>query len=245
MVRRQRQRTFAMVEDAVDCKDVLDKGGWKSDGVYLIQPPGEDAYRPVRCKMSILGGGWTVIQRRIDGSVNFVQNWEHYKHGFGDVSGEFWYGNEKIHSLTSSSDSEIIFELQSEDSIFYYPFYEQFAVDSEANKYKLHVSGYVHKYGPVMPAYAFANLHADDFLHLDQMKFSTYDQDNDAHNSVACSTEWYGNTAWWFRSCTPSNLNGLFGINSNEGIKWEQITNDASKNTKSLKSTEMMIRRKS
>lgn len=31
------------------------------------------------CEQGIDGGGWTVIQTRRDGSVNFFRNWENYK----------------------------------------------------------------------------------------------------------------------------------------------------------------------
>ncbi len=29
--------------------------------------------------------------------TNFSRTWYHYKHGFGDLHGEFWYGNDFIH----------------------------------------------------------------------------------------------------------------------------------------------------
>ena len=45
---------------------------------------------------------WTVIQNRFDGSVDFNRNWTDYKHRFGDVSGEYWLGNEVIHQLTAN-----------------------------------------------------------------------------------------------------------------------------------------------
>ncbi|CAF4021142.1 unnamed protein product, partial [Rotaria sp. Silwood1] len=45
--------------------------------------------------------GWTVIQRRINGTIDFYRGWDDYKNGFGDLHTEFWLGNEKIHQLTN------------------------------------------------------------------------------------------------------------------------------------------------
>lgn len=35
------------------------------------------------------GGGSTVIQRRVDGSVEFDQTWNKYEQGFGDMESEY------------------------------------------------------------------------------------------------------------------------------------------------------------
>ena len=41
-----------------------------------------------------------MIQERMDGSVNFKRTQEDYKHGFGNLVGEFWLGLDKINRLT-------------------------------------------------------------------------------------------------------------------------------------------------
>lgn len=53
--------------------------GHSTSGMYLIRP--DEAERPVQawCEQDIDNGGWTVIQSRRDGSVNFFRNWDNYK----------------------------------------------------------------------------------------------------------------------------------------------------------------------
>ena len=60
-----------------DCK-AHRQNGMRIDGYYTVTMNG---YRTteVYCDQTTYGGGWTVIQRRMDGSVNFYRRWEEYK----------------------------------------------------------------------------------------------------------------------------------------------------------------------
>ena len=53
--------------------------------------------------MTTDGGGWIVIQKRFDGSVDFYRDWKTNKDGFGDANGEYWVGNEFIHQFTKAN----------------------------------------------------------------------------------------------------------------------------------------------
>jgi len=92
----------------------------------------------VYCDQETAGGGWTVIQRRQDGSVDFYRGWQDYKNGFGNLTGEFWLGNDNIHELTNPTKNRLRVELED-----VFAEYDYFSVDNEANKYKLSLGAYV------------------------------------------------------------------------------------------------------
>ena len=65
-------------------------------GVYTIYPDDTPPFN-VYCDQTIAGEGWTVIQKRLKGSVNFNRAWDDYKHGL-----------EKIRRLTKNKLKESI-----------------------------------------------------------------------------------------------------------------------------------------
>ncbi|XP_071880902.1 tenascin-X isoform X23 [Anas platyrhynchos] len=167
---------------------------------------GGDRQRPLRvfCDMETDGGGWLVFQRRMNGATDFWRGWEEYAHGFGNVSQEFWLGNEALHALTAAGPTELRVDLRTPlDAAFAH--YRDFAVAGPEEHYRLHLGTYSGTAGDAM------SYHAGS-------PFSTRDRDP-RRRPRPCAIAYTG--AWWYRNCHYANLNGRYGTPyDHQGINW-------------------------
>ena len=58
--------------------------------------------------------------------LNFTRSWEDYKNGFGNLHGEFWFGNDFLHKLTTANGMMLRVELEDFDGAFAYAEYLNF-----------------------------------------------------------------------------------------------------------------------
>ncbi|KAJ8311288.1 hypothetical protein KUTeg_011160 [Tegillarca granosa] len=198
-----------------DCEDLY-KMGNTIDGVYSIYRKGSQY--DVYCDMN--RHGWTVFQRRLDGSTDFYRDWNSYVTGFGNMSCEFWLGLEKIYELTSSATYSLRFDMEDFNGVRKFALYDNFKLDDASKNYKLNFDNYIGNAG-------------DSFSYHKGNRFATFDNDH-----YGCSVGYSG--AWWYNLCLYSNLNGLY--NSTEfgkGINWKNWHGLYY----SLKTTEIKIRR--
>jgi len=224
-----------------DCVEATAKT--ERSAIYKIVIPSysEDPFKVV-CDAETQGGGWTVILKRMDGSVSFYRNWRAYKKGFGDFDGEFFLGLDKIHALTSEESQELLVLLEDFNGNSTYEKYDKFAIGDESEGYALNILGK-------------ASGTAGDSLRIHHGKnFSTFDHDS----TGGCAKGSHG--AWWYENCHRrykgifiafkaalitfypfSNLAGKY--NSTErgkGVNWQSWRGWEY----SLKSATMMIRPK-
>ncbi|XP_066297309.1 angiopoietin-2-like [Branchiostoma lanceolatum] len=199
---------------ARDCVELYERGSI-TNGVYVIRPlsyPGDPF--PVYCDMENKNGGWTTVQRRQDGTVDFNRTWEEYARGFGDLEGEFWLGLDKLHALTSRGKYILHLDFTDWEGNSAFSEYRSFRVGGEEDDYTLHLSGY------------FTGSTAGDAMlrpvPLDGMKFTTRDRDND---ECGCNcAEKFGGGGWWYWRCGDSFLNGKYHdshkCKTKQGIAW-------------------------
>uniref|UniRef100_H3DMC2 Fibrinogen-like 2a n=1 Tax=Tetraodon nigroviridis TaxID=99883 RepID=H3DMC2_TETNG len=225
-----------------DCSDynVLEA---KKNGVYRVTPDPRNGTFEVFCDMESFGGGWTVIQQRLNGSISFNRTWAEYKKGFGGLRGEFWLGNDHIHLLTKAKDMILRIELEDFEGVREYAKYDQFYVANEFLRYRLSVSGYSGTAGNA--------LNFNKHFNHDQKFFSTPDRDNDLYPSGNCGA--YYSSGWWFDACMSANLNGKYYHKRYKGVRngifwgtWHNMTTEyyPTNYRQAFKTVKMMIRPK-
>ncbi|XP_043918354.1 fibrinogen-like protein 1 [Protopterus annectens] len=204
-----------------DCAEIYNAGHHQS-AFYNIQPLMSSRSFWVYCDMTE-GGGWTVIQRRVDGSVGFDRDWNDYKQGFGNFqsdNGEYWLGNDNIHYLTSQGDYNLRINLQDFEEGSRHAEYTNFKVGQEQDSYPLSFGSYSGSAGDSLSG----GFHPEVqwWANHNGMKFSTRDRDNDRYEKN-CAKE--DRSGWWFNRCHAANLNGLYyngpySADTDNGIVW-------------------------
>ncbi|XP_038071335.1 ficolin-2-like [Patiria miniata] len=209
------------------CKQLL-ATGYKQSGVYTIYPDSLSGGLQVYCDQTDNGGGWIVFQRRQDGTVDFYRDWNHYRAGFGSLTGEFWLGNDNLRNLTESNGGWTL-QIDLED-------FQGQKRTAAYSSFKIMGDKYVLEIG------SFSGDAGDALWIHNNKAFTTQDEDNDKKTDGNCAQLFEG--AWWFDRCHWSHLNGKYYPNGApplaHGVQWgSHVVWDSSI---SLKKTTMKIR---
>uniref|UniRef100_A0A672GSB8 Microfibril associated protein 4 n=2 Tax=Salarias fasciatus TaxID=181472 RepID=A0A672GSB8_SALFA len=209
----------------LDCQDIYEHYKNRPSAVYTIYP--SDIWNPVKvyCDMKTDGGTWTVIQRRMDGSINFYRPWDQYKRGFGNAEGEYWLGLDNIHNLTRKKKYELYVDMMDFTGRKVHARYTTFSVGPGCVKYTLKVSGFTDGGA------------GDSLTYHNNRNFSTFDKDSDS-DSNNCAKDL--RAAFWYRDCYQTNPNGIYAWGPQlDGVVWHTWKGS----DYSLKAFSMKIRR--
>ncbi|CAC5403760.1 Fibrinogen-like protein 1,Fibrinogen-like protein A,Ryncolin-2,Angiopoietin-1,Techylectin-5B,Angiopoietin-related protein 2,Microfibril-associated glycoprotein 4,Techylectin-5A,Fibrinogen alpha chain,Angiopoietin-related protein 7,Ficolin-2,Ryncolin-1,Ryncolin-3,Ficolin-1,Angiopoietin-4, Fibrinogen gamma chain [Mytilus coruscus] len=213
----------------VDCADIATNCG---SGIYDIYP---STTYPITVYCDMTGSNWTVIQRRVNDSVDFYKNWIDYKTGFGNLAGNFWLGNDNIHAIVNSRSYMIRFDLEDWTGIVRYAEYETFRIGDESDNYKLTLDDYDGDAGDITGDSGTGE--------IDGQQFSTADRDNANYVSLfgqTCADQNRG--AWWYNECGLANLNGVYYNYPTNSFIFNAIYWQPFNGRESLKSVSMKIR---
>ncbi|XP_058120234.1 microfibril-associated glycoprotein 4-like [Anopheles coustani] len=211
---------FQKFRSVSSCRQALNVSG-----KYMIKIGAKSIPFVVYCEHDEFDGGWTVIQHRFDGSVDFYRDWDAYRNGFGSLDGEFWVGLEYVHQMTKNRPHELLVEIKDFHGNYGYAKYGEFEIGNETELYVLKKLG------------TYSGTAGDALQANKDHKFSTFDRDNDL-DIGNCAKGMHG--AWWYELCTVSNLNGRYENTTSDisAMSWAYFKMD----WRGLSYSRMMIR---
>ncbi|XP_035253482.1 angiopoietin-related protein 6 isoform X2 [Anguilla anguilla] len=210
-----------------DCQHALESGE-STSGIYLLRPRNANRLIQAWCEQDPVQGGWTVVQRRQDGSVNFFRTWDQYKQGFGNLNGEYWLGLEHLYWLSTQAEYRLRVALEDWQGRQVFAEYDRFRLEPESDWYRLRLGQY---HGSAGDSLSWHNNRA----------FTTLDRDRDAYTGNCAH---YQKGGWWYHMCAHSNLNGVwyrgghYRSRYQDGVYWTQFHGGSY----SLKRATMMIK---
>ncbi|RUS76501.1 hypothetical protein EGW08_015726, partial [Elysia chlorotica] len=129
------------------------------------------------------------LQSRTKGDVDFDRDWADYKNGFGNISGDFWLGNDAIHNLTSTVSEDLLHQEKGKFGL-------QYATKKTLCKrfvffsYRLRLGSYSGVTGK--------STNEDGLSYLNNQPFTTKDRDNDSDLGNCAVLKGEG---WWYKRC--------------------------------------------
>ncbi|KFB45758.1 AGAP012000-PA-like protein [Anopheles sinensis] len=109
-------------------------------------------------------GGWTTIQHRFSGALDFNRSWIDCAKGFGEVGGEFWFGLEKLHHTVRERKHELLVVLEGFDGVMKYAHYSDFSIGNGTEGYMIKRLG------------RYSGTAGDSLRRQKRARFSTYDK---------------------------------------------------------------------
>lgn len=167
-----------------DCAELYNSGVQRS-GVYTIDPDNAGSF-DVFCNQTLDGGGWTVLQKKLNPSFSLDRDWCQYKEGFGNLSGDFWLGLDKMYHLTKGGRYKLRIDLD-EGNFFQI---HSFEVQNEDDGYKLKYEAPDGKMNRVTQ---------------NGKKFSTKDWYG-GQSDKNCESARHCKRGWWYKHCEMNNI---------------------------------------
>ena len=141
-----------------------------------------------------------LVQNKVDTSPAFNRSWQDYKIGFSDSTGNYWLGNDAIHSATLGRSCQLFIIMTKNDFTVRYVQYTVQSVGDETSCYfwSLWYSG-----GNATNCGL-----GDNANH----KFSTFDRDNDNDPNLNCAS--LLGAGWWYGWASNVGMCGMSNLNS-------------------------------
>ncbi|XP_034100815.1 fibrinogen-like protein 1 isoform X2 [Drosophila albomicans] len=164
----------------------------ENPGVHQLKISGIGLF-DVLCDSQLAGPGWIVIQQRVGGNESFERDWATFRKGFGSFESDFFLGLEKIHRITSLQRFELYIHLVEMDGRTLNARYDDFKISDEDNGYALSLGKFN------------ATIIKDKMRVSENMKFTTFDRDNDNDDDANCAVKF--ESGWWYDYCFYCHYN--------------------------------------